>query len=54
LIKEEDMSSKPMEINLLSELRTGILKALQEISGRRPQILTLADIVNLREGKAVI
>jgi hypothetical protein len=55
LIEEDDMPSKPTVMNLLSTLKeAGILKVLQESSGRRPQILALAELVNLCEGKMVI
>jgi Fic family protein len=55
LIEEDDMPSKPTVMNLLSALKeAGILKILQESSGRRPQILALAELVNLCEGKTVI
>ncbi len=41
--------------NLLRALiKAGILKVLKEGSGRRPQVLALADLLNLCEGKKVI
>lgn len=55
LIEEEDMPSKPMVMNLLSTLKeAGILKTLREARGRRSQILALAELVNLCEGKNVL
>ncbi|HEY6000622.1 MAG TPA: Fic/DOC family N-terminal domain-containing protein [bacterium] len=48
------MPSKPMVMNLLRKLReAGILTVVREGSGRRPQILALAELVNLCEGKPV-
>lgn len=35
-------------------LKAGILKVVKEGSGRRPQVLALADLINLCEGKKVI
>lgn len=35
-------------------LQVGILKVIKEASGRRPQVLALADLINLCEGKKVI
>lgn len=55
LIEENDMPSKPTVMSLLSSLKeAGILKILRESSGRRPQILALAELVNLCEGKKVL
>lgn len=48
------MPSKPMVANLLNRLKTsGILKTLREGRGRRPQVLVLAELVNICEGKEV-
>lgn len=55
LIEEDDMPSKPMVMNLLSTLKeANILKILRESSGRRSQILALAELVNLCEGENVL
>jgi Fic family protein len=55
LIEETDMPSKPTVMSLLSSLKeVGILKILRESSGRRSQILALAELVNLCEGKNVL
>lgn len=49
------MPSKPMVMNMLARLKkAGILKILQEGSGRRPQILALAELINICEGRNVI
>ena len=48
------MPSKPMIMNLLAKLKeAGILKVVREGSGRRPQVLALAELVNLCEGRDV-
>ena len=45
------MPSKPMIMNMLGRLKSaGILKVLREGSGRRPQILALAELINICEG----
>jgi Fic family protein len=55
LLGEGDMPSKPMVMSLLRTLReVGIVKVVREASGRRPQILALAELVNLCEGKKVL
>jgi Fic family protein len=55
LIEEDDMPSKPAVMGLLGSLKeAGILKVLRESSGRSPQILALAELVNLCEGKKVL
>jgi len=49
------MPSKPMVMNMLSRLKNaGILKVVREGSGRRPQILALAELINVCEGSDVI
>jgi len=48
------MPSKPMIGSMLSELkRDGILKSLRAASGRRAEVLALAELINLAEGKRV-
>ena len=54
LMRSKGMPSKPMVMNLIKILKKqGILKLLREGSGRRPQILVLADLINISEGKKV-
>jgi Fic family protein len=49
------MPSKPMVMNMLGRLKSaGILKVVREGSGRRPQILALAELINVCEGSDVI
>jgi len=49
------MPSYPMIVNLLGKLKAaGILKVVREGSGRRPQVLALAELINLCEGRKVI
>ncbi len=51
----KDMPSKPMIMNMLGALKQdGILKVVREGSGRRAQVLALAELINLCEGKKVI
>ncbi|MGH8680953.1 MAG: Fic family protein [Burkholderiales bacterium] len=55
LFGRPDLPTKPVVTKLLSQLReAGILKQLRASSGRRPQVLALAELVNLCEGKRVI
>lgn len=55
LAEQKGMPSKPMVMQMLGRLRTaGILKVIREGSGRRAQVLALAELVNLCEGKKVI
>ncbi len=55
LFGRPDLPTKPAVTRLLTQLReAGILKQLRPASGRRPQILALAELVNLCEGKRVI
>jgi len=49
------MPSKPMVMNILGKLKSAdILKVVREARGARPQILALAELVNLCEGKQVV
>ena len=49
------LPTKPVVTKLLSQLReAGILKQLRASSGRRPQVLALAELVNLCEGRRAI
>jgi len=49
------MPSKPMIMTLLGKLKNdGILKVLREGGGRRAQVLALAELINLCEGKEAI
>ena len=49
------MPSKPMIMNMLARLKkAGIIKVIREGSGRRPQILTLAELMNICEGRDVV
>lgn len=51
----KDMPSKPMIMSMLGALKQdGILKVVREGSGRRAQVLALAELINLCEGKKVI
>jgi len=44
-----------MVMNMLGRLKkAGILKIVREGSGRRPQILALAELINICEGTDVI
>lgn len=55
LAGQKGMPSKPMVMEMLGRLRkAGILKVVREGSGRRAQVLALAELVNLSEGKKVI
>jgi hypothetical protein len=55
LARQKGMPSKPMVMQMLGHLRgAGILKVVREGSGRRAQVLALAELVNLCEGKKVI
>jgi len=55
LAEQKGMPSKPMVMQMLGRLRrVGILKVVREGSGRRAQVLALAELVNLCEGKKVI
>lgn len=49
------MPSKPMIMSMLNKLKTaGILKVLRQGSGRRAQVLALAELVDLCEGREVV
>ncbi|MHB8911032.1 MAG: Fic family protein [Syntrophales bacterium] len=49
------MPSKPMVMAMLGRLKgAGILKVVSEGSGRRPQILALAELINICEGSDVL
>ena len=55
LTDQEDMPSKQMVMSMLSKLReAGVLKVLRKGSGRRPQVLALAELINLCEGRQAI
>ncbi len=49
------LPSKPMVMTLLAKLKkAGVLKMVREGSGRRAQVLVLAELVNLCEGRKVL
>lgn len=53
--KHPGMPSKPMIMNMLARLKkAGIIKIIREGSGRRPQILALAELMNICEGRDVV
>jgi Fic family protein len=55
LAGQNGMPSTPMVMEMLGRLRrAGILKVVREGSGRRAQVLALAELVNLSEGRKVI
>jgi len=55
LFRDPRMPTKPVVTQLLQRLRgAGILKQLREARGRRAQVLALAELVNLCEGKKVV
>ena len=55
LVADPAMPSRQMVMTLLRRLRAAnILRVVQEGRGRRPQILALAELINLTEGKEVI
>jgi hypothetical protein len=52
---QKGMPSKPMIMNLLTKLKQeGILKVIRAGGGRRAQVLALAELINLCEGRRVI
>ncbi len=54
-IGQPDMPSTPMIMNMLTRFKAaGILKTVREGAGRRAQILALAELINLCEGRNVI
>lgn len=55
LVGAQGMPSKQMVMTLLRKLRdAGILKVMRENRGRRAQVLVLAELINLCEGKEVL
>jgi Fic family protein len=55
VFRDPSMPSKPVVTQLLQRLRdAGILTQLREASGRRAQVLALAELVNLCEGRKVV
>ena len=55
LVGAPGMPSKQMVMTLLRKLRdAGILKVMRESRGRRAQVLALAELINLCEGKEVL
>jgi len=49
------MPTKPIVTQLLQRLtEAGILKQLREARGRQAQVLALAELMNLCEGKKVV
>jgi len=49
------LPGKPMIMNMLGRLKkAGILKVVREGRGRTAQVLALAELINLCEGKEVI
>ena len=55
LFRDPKMPTKPVVTQLLQRLTdAGILKQLREARGRRAQVLALAELVNLCEGKKVL
>ncbi len=55
LMRDKHMPTKPTVMVLLKRLReAGILKSIREAAGPKPQVLALAELVNLCEGKKVI
>jgi Fic family protein len=54
LAAREEMPSTPMVLHMLNQLKqAGILKTLREGRGRRPQVLALAELINLCESRPV-
>jgi Fic family protein len=55
LTSRQDMPSVPMVMTMLQELKkAGVLKVIREGAGRRAQVLALAELINLCEGKSVL
>jgi hypothetical protein len=55
LLGDRALASKPAVMILLGKMReAGILRVLRPARGRRPQILALAELVNLCEGRKVL
>jgi hypothetical protein len=54
LASRNDMPNAPMVMVMLKALKqAGILKVVREGGGRRAQVLALADLINLCEGRKV-
>lgn len=54
LASHRSMPSRPMVMIMLKKLKSaGILKTVREGRGRRPEVLALAELINLCEGKQV-
>ena len=54
LADHRSMPSRPMVMTMLKKLKTaGILKTVHEGRGSRPEVLALAELINLCEGKKV-
>lgn len=52
ILKEKNMPTRPMVMLLLKKLRdAGILKSIRNAAGPKPQVLALAELLNLCEGK---
>lgn len=55
LLGDRALPSKPAVMTLLGKMReAGILRVLRPARGRRPQILALAELINLCEGRKVL
>jgi Fic family protein len=55
IMRDKNMPTRPMVMVLLKRLReAGILKSVREAAGPKPQVLALAELVNLCEGKKVL
>lgn len=55
LLRQPGTPSKQMTMKLLGQLRdAGVLAVMRQASGRRPQIMAFAELVNLCEGRSVI
>jgi hypothetical protein len=55
LTSRQDMPSVPMVLGMLNNLKkAGVLKVIREGAGRRAQVLALAELINLCEGKPVL
>jgi hypothetical protein len=50
-----NMPSRPMVMNMLGKLKhAGILKTVAEARGPHPEMLALAELLNLCEGRDVV
>ncbi len=55
IMRDKKMPTRPMVMMLLKRLREAkILKSIREASGPKPQVLVLAELLNLCEGKKVV